>query len=424
MRKLHLAKIFGAKAFDRESFARLADALAVALVVSLPWSTSATGILAVLWLIAFIPSCDLAGLRRTVLTPAGCLPVILVALGVAGMLWADVTWAERFDGVGSFLKLLFIPLLLHRFSRSNAGRNVLLGFLLSCAALLLLSWMLTIFPAMPWIRVNNNVGVPVKDYISQSAMFTICIFAILQLAYEKWRGGLRWLAAILVVIAIVFLANVFYVATARTSLVVLPILLVVFGLRLFGWKGAIGMVLAFLLLAAAAWPSAHYLRQRVDNFFLEVRTFDPNGNATSAGERLEFWSKSVRFIGQAPIVGHGTGSIRELFARAAVGKTGMAGQVAVNPHNQIFAVGIQLGFIGIAALLAMWAAHVLLFRGPGFAAWIGLVVALENVIGSLFNSHLFDFTHGWLYVIGIGIAGGIVMRQSAAPSRGRCGKTI
>ena len=38
---------------------------------------------------------------------------------------------------------------------------------------------------------------------------------------------------------------------------------------------------------------------------------------------------------------------------------------------------------------------------------------MQNVIGSLFNSHLFDFTHGWTYVIGVGIAGGTVLKNRA-----------
>src|SRR6185295_5715538 len=103
------------KAFNRENFARLADGLAVALVVSLPWSTSATGILAVLWLLALMPTLDFSLLRRVAALPAGGLPVVLVMLGVIGVLWADVPWAERFAGVTPYLKLLFIPLFLHQF---------------------------------------------------------------------------------------------------------------------------------------------------------------------------------------------------------------------------------------------------------------------------------------------------------------------
>jgi hypothetical protein len=40
-------------------------------------------------------------------------------------------------------------------------------------------------------------------------------------------------------------------------------------------------------------------------------------------------------------------------------------------------------------------------------AWIGTVVVVENVVSSLSSSHLFDFVHGWLYVLGVGIVGGM-----------------
>ena len=59
----------------------------------------------------------------------------------------------------------------------------------------------------------------------------------------------------------------------------------------------------------------------------------------------------------------------------------------------------------------MWIAHLLLFRGEGLAAWIGLVVVAQNIVGSLFNSHLFDFGQGWIYVIGVGVAGGMAFRK-------------
>jgi O-antigen ligase len=404
-------------AFDRENFARLADGLAVALVVSLPWSTSATGILAGLLLFALMPTLDLPSLRRTIATPAAGLPLALVTLGAAGMLWADVPWAERFDGFGSFLKLMFIPLLLHQFCRFNGGRPVLIGFLASCVLLLLVSWSLLALPGMPWPGAVKTPGVPVKDYVAQSTMFTVCIFVLLQFAYDIWREGRRRFALALVVLALIFLANIFYVATSRTFLVVIPVLVAVFGYRVSGWKGAIGSVVGFFVLAAIAWPSATFLRLRVAPLFEEVLSYKPGGNPTSAGERLEFWRKSVEFMREAPVLGHGTGSIREQFRRSTVGQTGMAGELSANPHNQIFAIGVQIGLVGVLALLAMWIVHLTLFRSESFAAWVGLVVVIQNIIGSLFNSHLFDFTQGWAYVVGVGIAGGIVLKETAIRPR-------
>ena len=121
----------------------------------------------------------------------------------------------------------------------------------------------------------------------------------------------------------------------------------------------------------------------------------------------------MTFVTEAPFIGHGTGTIAEMFRRSSFGESGATGVPTVNPHNQIFAVAIQLGLLGAALLLAMWLAHLLLFRGPGFTTWVGTVVVVENVISSLTSSHLFDFMHGWMYVIGVGVAGGMALRRDA-----------
>ena len=102
---------------------------------------------------------------------------------------------------------------------------------------------------------------------------------------------------------------------------------------------------------------------------------------------------------------------RSSSAQSAVGEAGASAVLSANPHNQIFAVGIQLGMIGVAVLLAMWIAHFQLFCGDGLNAWFGMIIVVQNVVSSLFNSHLFDFTSGWLYVFGVGVIGGMVLRE-------------
>ena len=86
------------RSVDHLRLADIADWLAVATVVSLPWSTSATGILVVLLLLALIPTLHWADVRGQLVTAAGGLPVLLVVLGIAGMAWADVSLAERWAG--------------------------------------------------------------------------------------------------------------------------------------------------------------------------------------------------------------------------------------------------------------------------------------------------------------------------------------
>ena len=119
------------------------------------------------------------------------------------------------------------------------------------------------------------------------------------------------------------------------------------------------------------------------------------------------------------MIGHGTGSMPDLFRRAAAGESGAQAVTSVNPHNQFFAVAIQLGLVGGAILIAMWIAHLALFRGSGLVAWLGIVIVVQNVVSSLFNSHLFDFLHGWLYVFGVGVVGGMALHQARERAGGR-----
>ena len=102
---------------------QIADGLVTAVAVSLPWSTSASSILIVLWLIALVPTLDAASVRRELLSAAGGLPVLLWAFGAIGMLWADVSWSDRIAGLSGFHKLLFIPLLLAQFRRSGQAKR-------------------------------------------------------------------------------------------------------------------------------------------------------------------------------------------------------------------------------------------------------------------------------------------------------------
>ncbi len=111
------------------------------------------------------------------------------------------------------------------------------------------------------------------------------------------------------------------------------------------------------------------------------------------------------------MLGHGTGTIETLFRRAAAAQPDAL--VTANPHSQVFAVAVQLGIVGAALLIAMWLAHLALFTAATPIAWFGLIVVVQNIVGSLFNSHLSDFTQGWIYVLGVGVLGGALRADRA-----------
>jgi O-antigen ligase len=402
-----------ASLLNRTRLGKIADGLAVAVAVSIPWSTSATSILLVGWLIALIPTLEWRDLRSQLTTAVGGIPVLLFLLGAVGMTWADVTWHERWGGLDGFVRLLVIPLLITQFRRSDAGYRVLVGFLISCIGLLIASYVVKMWPNIH-PRPPGNDGVAVKSYIVQSLEFTICAAVLFDLAADYARTRSWNVTAVFVILGLAFLGDIFFITTGRTALVVIPALVLIYGFQHFGWKGILGAGAAGLVVATVVWTTSPYVRERVTGIYSETEIYEKLNERTSAGVRVDFWAKSLRMIENAPLFGHGTGSIVDQFNRAAIGQTGARGNPSANPHNQTFAVGVQLGLLGIAVLWAMWISQVMLFRGTGSLAWIGLVVVTSNIVGSLFNSFIFDFTEGWLYVMGFGVTAGMFQRQAPA----------
>jgi hypothetical protein len=398
-----------------DKLAAAADWLVVAIAVVLPWSTSAVSILTVVWVLVLLPTLTVEVMRWEILSPFGGLPVLLFLLGVVGMIWADVSWHDRFGGLGGFLKLLAIPLLAVQFARSERGKFVFCGFLASCCLLLIASLVIRIWPNLP--RGSHDAGVIVKAYIIQSIEFTVCAAALIDIAICDSGKRPLWHTVGMLLLAAAFLSDVLFIATGRTALVIIVSLCAMYGLRRSGWKGGLAGGFIAALVLGLALVFSPYLRDRITDIRTETQQFLQTDAKTSSGLRIAFWQKSVRFIAAAPVIGNGTGSIGALFTKAAADQKGALGELSTNPHNQTFAVGIQIGFVGIAVLWVMWIVQLARFWTAGFIAWIGLVLSTQNVVGSLFNSFIFDFTEGWLYVLGVGIAAGMLTREQVNRAR-------
>lgn len=400
------------------------DIFAVLTAASLPWSTSLAGIFNALMLLCMVPFLDVRAFLQSLKRPICVAPIALVVLALAGTLWSDASWGARLYAVNPTVKLLVLPVLLYHFERSRRGHWVIVAFLVSCALLSVMSWLAAFYPNLALKTDPPERGIFVKNYIDQSQEFALCAVALAYPVVTLLREKRYWLAGLLTALALSFFVNMAFVVVSRTALVTIPILFGVFAL--LHLKGRSIAIVAAVLLAGAvlAWQASPHLRQTAERFARDYTGYVERGEPTSMGMRLEFWRKSLGFFAEAPIFGHGTGSTRGLFQRVATprGQYQASAEVIGNPHNQTLNVAVQWGAVGIAVLYAIWILHLLLFRGEGLADWIGLLVVVQNVFTSLFNSHLFDFHEGWMYVIGVGVAGGMVIRARRADAKaGDCG---
>ncbi|MBR1090933.1 O-antigen ligase family protein [Bradyrhizobium manausense] len=395
------------------------DLFAILTAAALPWSTSLTAIFNAAFLVCMVPFLDVRAFLQSLMRPICAAPIALFVLALVGTLWSDAAWGVRLYAVGPTVKLLVLPVLLYHFERSPRGNWIFIAFLVSCALLSVMSWLVVFYPGLS-LKAEGVLerGIFVKNYIDQSQEFTLCAVALAYPVTMLLREKRYWPAALLTALALSFLVNMAFVVVSRTALVTAPIMLGVFALLHLRWRSIAIIFAALVACFAIAWQASPPLRKTVETFSRDYRLYMQQSEPTSMGERLEYWRHAVQFFVRAPLAGHGTGSSEGLFERAAQEPSWVRGvRVFPNPHNQTLHVAIQWGAIGIAILYAIWIFHFQLFRGEGFARWIGLLVVVQNAFTSLFNSHLFDFHEGWMYVIGVGVAGGMVIRARQAEAK-------
>lgn len=383
---------------------------AIIAAAGLPWSTSLVSVCGLAFLLGFLSTVRPAAFFQSLKHPASLAAFVLFLVAVLGVFWADgIPWSERFRGLTPMAKLLGVPILIYYFGQSDRGRYVFYAFVASCIILMLYSWAALYWPGLSIHYKSDQPGVPVKNYIDQSQGFALCAFALGAIAIEAFRRKERRLAIATATIAAAFLANLAFVNVSRTALVYSPIIAALFAYRYLGRKQFWIAILIMVVGGISLWAVSPNLQHKASAALTEYRQrTTEQGPASSVAQRLEFWKKSIGFFETAPIIGHGTGSTKTLFQRDAVGKTGLSAIVIGNPHNQTLLVAIQWGLIGCLALYAMWTLHLLTFRGSGIIAWIGLAAVVQNILSSLFNSHLTDFYQGWLYVAAVGVAAGMI----------------
>jgi hypothetical protein len=395
---------------DRALWTTIADVFAILAALALPWSTTLVAIFVPCWLGAVAWVMDWRDYGRLLKQPICYLPFALVGLALIGTLWSDAAWSARLYAVAPTLKLLVLPGLFYHFERSSRGMWVFVAFLVSCVLLMAVSWLVTIDPSLT-LKTPNEPGargIFVKNYIDQSQEFALCAVALAYPIIRLLRTNRIWQALLLGAISLGFLVNMVLVTVSRTAIVTMPIMVGVFALLHLKRRTSLILIGVMLVLAGLLWFATPDVRWGPQSLLRDYRYYKTDEHVTSIGLRLEFWQKSLRFISEAPVIGHGTGSMRGLFERAATNQE-PKDPVIANPHNQTLNIAVQWGMVGVILLYAMWLVHLLLFRGEGLVAWIGLLVVVQNIFTSLFNSHLFDFHEGWMYVLGVGVAGGMTL---------------
>jgi O-antigen ligase len=387
---------FGLLATVKSQADRTAQWAAIALGFSIPLSTALDNVLLVLVAVGWLASCA----WRETWQATRANTVALAALGLFALLALGTLYGERNPGdastyLGKYVDLLFVPVFAFMFRDSALRRRATYALAASLALVLAISFL--IFAGMPVAKpLLGSPGNPVvfKQYLTHGILMAYGAFLFAELALTETARGRRvlWFVA-----AIAAAVNVLFLGQGRTGYLLLAVLAVYLGYRWMRWRGlALALALTAATVTAAALIPGPF-QQRLGLAAGEQASSPiSHGAQISTAQRLEFYRTSLAIIRDQPLLGVGTGGYSRAYAENA--QDGKIPQ-SRNPHNEYLHIMVQLGLVGLAALLYLFWTHWRL--APRLASprehhlARGLVLAIA--VGCLFNSLLLDHTEGLLY---------------------------
>jgi len=381
----------------RKFLERTAQWAAVALGVSIPISIALDNLLLVVVLTGWLLAGDYRETWRVVVRSRTVLAaLVLYGLLLAGTLYGDRDPGDAVRALVKYLDLLFIPLFAVLLREAPRRRLALHGFAASLALVLVLSYLVAAGVPFPSGMVHGNNANPAvfKHYLTHGILIAFGAFLFAELALaaptSAWRAS--WaLAALLAAV------NVTLMVQARTGHLVLVVLALYLG---YGWRRWRGLATAAAAVAMTVAVLLHIPGTFQERYGLtgdDRASSEPSERARGSNkQRLDFYQASLAIIQEHPVLGVGTGG----FTRAYADKTrGTDSFQTRNPHNEYLHIAVQLGLVGLVALLYLfwqhWRESARLASPLDCHLARGLVLAIAA--GCIFNSLLLDHTEGLLY---------------------------
>ncbi|MGQ0666552.1 MAG: O-antigen ligase family protein [Nitrospiraceae bacterium] len=377
---------------------------AVALGVTIPVSTTADGVVLVIFLLAWM-SCGSVGdrLRTALRHPAALACLAFFLLLMVGALYGDSSLKERLTVLRRYDDFLIPVFLLPIFAAPQVRERALWAFSLAMGLALVLSFLLAAgFIADRdggWVQGYQQDASAFKGRITHSLFMS---FAALLLALkagrqpEMWKRIGLWSLTVLAIIDVVLLVQ------SQTGQVVLLALFIYWCWRRLGMKGlAVGVCVGAIILFVTFQTSTTF-RDRIAMVFEQIRfgqseRIASNSQPVAVALRLEWYKNSLDLVVANPIAGVGTGGFAKAYAAAVTDPTAIK---PAHPHNQYLLTSVELGVPGLMGLLALfgWLWWLTCQIPESFYKELGQGALVLMTVGCLFNSLLLDHAEGLFFV--------------------------
>ncbi len=346
-------------------------------------------------------------------TKLGYACIAFIAVLFSGLLYGIESNGVIASSIWGWRKFLMLPIAAAIFMNApHAKQNLINSFWFLCLILVIYSFITYISPTLS--SKQSEAGVVVRNHVTQGLFFAVAvIIAITNVLNVKLPNWLRIISGLTVP---VFITNIAMVATGRSGYIALIMMTISF-IFLYPTKVSIlkklMLCIVGLALLVGILITTPTSLQRIELAKQEFISEVDQNKETSIGYRLTFWKNTIQMLPKYILLGTGTGGFEKAYAVQVSGRSGTAGVVTGDPHNQYLKILIEHGIFGLAVFLAIL---ILLFQQPTTNPFktIGTVTLLAIATTSLFNAHFSTFNEGqfiWIF------AGSLL--ASEAPSKHR-----
>jgi O-antigen ligase len=353
--------------------------------------------------VAFVLSLA-AGAYRTRWQSVRQIPAVWWALGLyavvlVGLAYSPAPWADARVPLSKYGKLLALPVLLSLLMEPLWRRRCFGAFMLGMG-FILASVYANVFWLLPW-STTQNLGwgqdhTVIGDYITQNVMMAFFVIASLSQAQRAVDRRIRmgwWFVALAAGVAVTQLSE------GRTGYLLLIVAVATY--VFFALKGRLrwGVLAGLIVAIALALATSTTVRERVELGVHEAMGSDSMATLTSIGGRVNFWRKTLEFIGEKPALGWGTGNYHGTWC-ARVTEPGWCWFGGWHPHNQYLFFWMENGLPGLLFYLLLvsstaWAAR----RAEPVDRPLLWGFAAIFVVNSLINSPLFSGRESHFFVM-------------------------
>ncbi len=319
-----------------------------------------------------------------------CIAFILVLF--SGLLYGIESNNVIASSIWGWRKFLMLPIAAAVFMNApHAKQNVINTFWFVCLILLIYSYITYLNSS---ISTRHSAGITVRNYATQGLFFSVAAIIglanLLNMSLPKWQRILNGVTIPF------FILNIALISIGRSGYVALLIMTAAFlylHLERVSVSKKIVICITGLFIVSGALLNTQTSRDRIELAKQEYISGQKNEQETSIGLRLIFWKNTLEMLPKYFLLGTGTGGFEKAYTNQVEGKSGAAGVVTGDPHNQYLKILVEHGILGLTVFLSIL---MLLLRQPitnPFRA-IGIASLLAIATTSLFNSHFSTFNEG------------------------------